>query len=114
MCTQVYVQYSMCTVLYCSVVISTAEGVCGARLLHCVNYLFNRFSNLFPQMFHSHVLQLFVSGDHSVLEYCLKWLVPCVQMMAQDNSLLCSQETVAIRKEWCNRLEQDILPESEW
>ena len=60
------------------------------------------------------MLQLFVSGDHSVLEYCLKWLVPCVQMMAQDNSLLCSQETVAIRKEWCNRIEQDILPESEW
>lgn len=64
------------------------------------------------QMFHSHVLQLFVSGDHSVLEHCLKWLVPCVHMMSQDESLLFSQVTVAIRKEWCNRLEADDLPES--
>lgn len=65
-------------------------------------------------MFHSHVLQLFEAGDHSVLEHCLKWLGPCVQMMSQDDSLLFSQVTEAIRKEWCSRLEQDNLQESEF
>ena len=81
------------------------------RTLQLLNVKFTRF--LLLQTFHTHILQLFASGDHSVLEHCLKWLVPCVQMMAQDQTHLMNQVTVSIRKEWCNRLEEDDLTESE-